>query len=503
MLRILYATFFFVILFSCNSMKDNTKQDIVERKILFANDSVYNQIVLKNRGNKAAVFSLKWNDSFFFSDQEITQQIIRMRSEFINEPLERKAWRYVIQNIRYSFPLTENAWQHSPGLMINSIGNGVCDDLAIVLSNLWKNLGFNSRVWSLGGHVVPEVEINGKWQMYDPTYQVYYINSENEVAGVEELSKTPSMIRDPYTIVDLQRCNVISYYLRYSSSVADIYSSVYDNFVTNNQNEKANMYDTLFYIPKNATISFPVSYNQEIINKDFLEPDFSFLSVNISEVRLADLYLPLVLYAIEGRGKVAIDNNEFDITSDELIKYINSFPMFHRHLFFSGDSLNAVAYYLINKKEGTSVSNSLLLKGFNIDCVSVETRNFEKEIIESNSTNVHSIACNHLKDLNKFKAGFVSHYSTSGVINEWGEISERIKYIIETEANLSQNKKRDKYSLINKKISFLKNMFANNQSLDTFFLKISDTEHFIIFYIYCEYYSKEELAILLNHIINS
>src|SRR5207302_639262 len=120
-----------------------------------------------------------------------------MAAAYPGEPLQRKVWRFIRDN-RYHFEAVTGApWFESPGLFFNSAGFGYCDDSAALFYHLMTGLGYPARVWGLSGHVVAEVRVNDRWELWDPDLEAYYLNRAGLVAGVEELAGDPDLITHP------------------------------------------------------------------------------------------------------------------------------------------------------------------------------------------------------------------------------------------------------------------------------------------------------------------
>lgn len=114
------------------------------------------------------------------------------------------AWEIVSHFTEHISPLWDNwnqyppyDWGHSPALMLNSLGFGICDDMATVLHALWRELGYSTRVWGLNGHTVSEIYVENKWQMYDADFKVYYHTRDLQVASVSELIADTSLVNNP------------------------------------------------------------------------------------------------------------------------------------------------------------------------------------------------------------------------------------------------------------------------------------------------------------------
>lgn len=267
---------FFLCFLSCAQDKN---PDLVEiRKSINKNDL----LIIENISESESCFLFKFQDGFFTTD-EIVKHIKNMPGEFTGEPLERKAWRFVIDNIDYLPSISESRIIHHPLTLINSIGFGQCDDLASSLYFIWKTLGFESRIWELGGHVVPEVYANKKWQMYDPSYQVYYYNKKNDVAGVEELALNHEYIsnsidkvgvyRDNFSASGISSDSIINVFdsLRYSKFMENYYLTLEDNKI-NPWYQNFSSFDSMkICLSPGDEISVPVYKDQLLKMKGWLD----------------------------------------------------------------------------------------------------------------------------------------------------------------------------------------------------------------------------------------
>jgi len=86
-----------------------------------------------------------------------------------NTPEEKaqRLWQLVQRYMYAAHPAHEDARLHDPLVMFRNYGYGYCDDFAWNLASLWREIGLNSRVWGLSGHVVSEVYYDGGWHLYD------------------------------------------------------------------------------------------------------------------------------------------------------------------------------------------------------------------------------------------------------------------------------------------------------------------------------------------------
>ncbi len=208
-------------------------------------------VSLHNAGAAVVDFGLTFNQKFGLDTPGIIREILEMAPEYAGESIPRKVWRFIKAN-RYHFePITSSNWYHAPALFFNSAGFGYCDDSASVFRHLITAMGYPARVWLLNGHVVAEVFNNNRWEMWDPDLEVYYLNHQGLVSGVEELAADPGLITNPVSPLP-------NIEWPYSQVVADIYGTQGDNSVVQWYSDLpiADPSMTL-QVPPGATFEFP------------------------------------------------------------------------------------------------------------------------------------------------------------------------------------------------------------------------------------------------------
>ena len=260
-------------------------------------------------------FKLKWNGMFSNMDT-ILWQIRSMRPEFEGEPLERKAWRFVISHMDFSRNVFDDPRLHDPLLQFNSLGYGQCDDMATALYFIWKALGFEARIWGLGKHVVPEVYSNGTWQMYDASFQVYYNNAKGSPAGVEELTRNNRLIYHPFnriknTSVNNIDTNIIDK-LRYSNSVGKHYLSDTGHFITASYYQTFRIRNMDMSIPPRSTVLFPYYDTRVFTELDWnKEPTGNnyYLKLIIEPGVTGTIKMPLMMIGISGNAEFCSEGN--------------------------------------------------------------------------------------------------------------------------------------------------------------------------------------------------
>lgn len=336
---------------------------------------------IANKGVNISIFRLNFNDQFFESDYDVLNEIFLMQPEYKDEPIYRKTWRFICDNRHHQVPLTEELWYHSPALFFNSVGFGYCDDSAVIYSHILRMLGYETRVWGLSGHVVSEVLVNNRWEMYDPDLKVYYYNKEGNVAGVEELSNSPNLITNPIMPIVDRGDNTDWYKDAYSKSVADLYS-------TSEDNEIANWYrcnplkEYMFYIklPPGSSFQFPGIYAKPLQTLDSsINTGYANAKLSLPRDWKGQLEIPLVIQTIVGEGNVIIDNQVYKIGTLSMQEKIDQRAEFINVLKFDGNNSNVEIIYLINPHViKMSNLNLITLRGSNLSTVKTTLVNLSK-----------------------------------------------------------------------------------------------------------------------------
>ncbi|OWY20985.1 hypothetical protein C7N43_00670 [Sphingobacteriales bacterium UPWRP_1] len=285
--------------------------------------------VIENSSSDSAVFRLKVNGNLFYDVEELVKAIEQLPDTRKGNPDYEKAWQLVSNGIAFYHPLTESAWQHNPLLLFNSIGFGQCDDLAITLAQLWSAMGYQSRVWGLNGHVVPEIYANNRWQMYDPSYRVYYtISSQtNLVASVEDLAGNAALVTGggnlfPFNTASDARVQ----FFRFSAVVAKRYSSVKDNYLIPSQNYQFRNLPLPppFTLPPKSELMFPVLVDSAVSNTPLTEIAYAQAMLTLpANTKGIVAEQPLLLTAIFGKGRLKIGNQVKELPQNFLEQKID------------------------------------------------------------------------------------------------------------------------------------------------------------------------------------
>jgi hypothetical protein len=333
-------------------------------------------VQLANTATATATFSMTFNGALYPSSDELCAEILTMPPEYAGEPVHRKAWRFIRDHRYHYTPLTELRWQHTPALFLNSIGFGYCDDSASLLYFLWSHMGFEARVWDLGGHVVPEVFVQGRWEMYDaglpgvsdryydnllgPQQCVYYYNRQDQVAGVEELVADGTLITEPQHPVN-PILETSSPYYCYSASLAERYTSTRDNAVEPWYMVDEPRYTFLLQIPAGGCLLLPGRF-ANLLRVTYGDPSPPLMATALLRIPAGysgTLDNRLVLHSIRGSSldTVTISGQTFAVGSPELQDFIDERARGR------GDAIGAVTFgRLASPVEMVFLLNPLLVE---------------------------------------------------------------------------------------------------------------------------------------------
>ncbi|MCB0569453.1 MAG: hypothetical protein KDC66_06815 [Phaeodactylibacter sp.] len=143
--------------------------------------------IITNTGGHDAAFTLDINGTFWLTADKIAAQLQKQSPDSLAFVLNSLALVHSLS--RNAPPMSTERWMHNPEVLLNSLGQGFCDDRAAALCRIWQAGGLEARIWHLEGHTVPEVKLGGRWQLFDPDVGVYYTNGDSAVCSVEAIAR--------------------------------------------------------------------------------------------------------------------------------------------------------------------------------------------------------------------------------------------------------------------------------------------------------------------------
>lgn len=284
-----------------------------------------NAITISNRGMSAAVFRLEHNNFPSFATlEEVAAFVSGMPATYPDEPFASKLWRFVRDSVIHEYPLSQEQWIYDPLVTLNSLGWGLCSNVASLYARIARAAGYEARVWGLGGHVVPEIRVGDDWQMFDPDLGVFYYDRQGRVASVEALGSDPSLITVPEAPIH----SLASYPEPYNDFVRSIYERRDDNVVEPwYDGPDAPLHGTVV-LPAGAALTYPGHWSGQPTGFDsgqsFPINYFRHAVIDLPANFRGQFTLPWMLHAIEGHGQVRIEGREFELGSDELRDWLVS-----------------------------------------------------------------------------------------------------------------------------------------------------------------------------------
>lgn len=274
-------------------------------------------IRIANTSTSDVTFELKHNGArIATSGEQMLQDVREGADERPAEEFERKLWRYLRDNVYHYAPITEAVWIHDPLLLVNSIGFGFCDDVASAYVSLARQADYPARAWGLSGHVVPEVQVGGSWSLYDPDLSVYYEDDAGHVVGAAELFVNPALITAPRNPLTPSYGS----WTGYSGQVADVYSTVGDNHEWWEFTFVPPRATGDLTLPAGATVTYPGRWTDPPSVYDGLPSPsvYAELRMDVPANFAGTVDWPLVLWAVEGPGRVSVGTRVYDAGSAEL-----------------------------------------------------------------------------------------------------------------------------------------------------------------------------------------
>lgn len=279
-------------------------------------------LLLWNRGDGDRQVRLAFNGQNMANLNGVLEEILALPVAYNGEPLYRKAWRYVIAHRQRTVPVAVGNFQYQPDLWLRSIGSSYCEAQATALHFIWKAMGHEARVIGLTGHVVPEIKIDGRWQVFDPYLATYYTDrSGQKIVGVAELEQDPSLVSSPATPL------LPLWDTAYSQLVADIYRSADDNFLMYwVMDPTVKPMGNELQIPSGGFAEFEAAAS---LARPSTEPDYQ---VDMAQMRLwvppgytGTIKLPLVLVDVQGAGQVKMLGRSLNPSTTDIRALLNEF----------------------------------------------------------------------------------------------------------------------------------------------------------------------------------
>jgi hypothetical protein len=296
-------------------------RDVTRNLVLTINQPATSAILIENRTALSIDLDLVHNDARTFSTiGAIVQHVQDLREEFPGEGFGRKLWRFIRDSTYHDVPFNAEQWLYDPWPTI-PLGWGFCGHVAGTYAKIARAAGYEARVWGLNGHVVPEILLDGEWQMFDPDVAVYYKKRDGSIAGVHDLEDDPSLVSNPFEPIfgDFSAFNYVN---PYSSYIADTYATPEDNFTGNTFISPLDYLENRIELPPGARLMYPGRWSGEVTGVDgevpYVVRDYRQALLQLPDTWTGRLKLPWMLWEILGSGTILVDGIAFDVGSEAL-----------------------------------------------------------------------------------------------------------------------------------------------------------------------------------------
>ncbi|MDP3082621.1 MAG: hypothetical protein Q8N44_02855 [Rubrivivax sp.] len=291
-------------------------------------------VVVANPTAQSIHFNLAINGLRFFSnDDDVLSEVVAASPSGDDADFAQVLWRFMVRHRYHYEPYTAQRWGHSPTLFLNSLGYGLCDDIASVTRALASRRGLESRVWFLNGHLVSEIRVAGRWQVYDADLEAYYQLRDGRIAGVEDLAADPTLMsapQQPLTQVSTSLLEFLQQFLpgfvmniapAYSQPYIDIYANTHDNWVEPWYHEVPDIGAATppLMLPPGASLSVESALSRSLLSfNGFSIPRAATVALRLADGWAGALPLPLLVVDVQGSGRLRIDGEEFEVGSAAL-----------------------------------------------------------------------------------------------------------------------------------------------------------------------------------------
>jgi len=263
------SSFFYIMLFSlilsgCSNKQE--KNNFISRPevfykeyVLAVKDTAFTKLCISNKNKSSVSLIFQINDKWWFSEQQLVRSVLDLDAGYKIKADEKayKAWIFTMLNSVHQPPFDlEQAEINNPLVFFNSDGRGYCYNRAVCLAKIWSYLGFQSRIVHLGGHAVPEVFEANTWKMFDPDNGIFFKDSSENIASVNEIAENPQgLIMDTgMALYSEQLINL----LFNKEDFIKLFTSEENNVVDTSGIIERKTENTFLTIPPDARFEFPV-----------------------------------------------------------------------------------------------------------------------------------------------------------------------------------------------------------------------------------------------------
>jgi hypothetical protein len=359
-----------IILFACKNQ--NTINYNIE-----LTDYKKSYFEIENSDKKAAEFNIKINNKNFNTTENIIEFI---KKEYKDLTTPEQVWHFVTDYTIHNTIISKNNWLYNPIFLVNSAGSGLCGFRSALMTNLLIEMGEETRSWCVNGHVITEVLVNNRWQVYDPDKGVVYYNENSEICSFDELCGNTTYISNPINIKCIT--NICDSIWATSTELANMYATSEDNVIFNTEYPKtksSNKYS--FILPPKSKLSFPIpDSNPEVL--------FSYAKLTIPPQITGNINLPLIPYNIEAKqAEVLFMNKNITNRKEELQELVSEAKTSDFQMFIRNNQSGIIITYYINPLVYAPQSDNEIILTGKFDNITIAALQFNENIEQKTGDN--------------------------------------------------------------------------------------------------------------------
>lgn len=351
--------------------------DVTKERVIAADMVNGDSVTMLNTSTADIGIQLEHNGfPLFQSDEEIVRFVENMKPEVADEPFERKLWRFVRDSVYHNVPLTTDVQFTEPWALVGSLGWGFCNHVSGTYVRLARVAGYEAHVWGLYGHVVPEIKVADRWQVFDPDLAVFYLTRDFQVAGIADLQNDVSLVTAPTGVP----VSGAGYDYPYSPVIAGYYASASNNSIADNYNiapEQA-QYQPLV-LPPGSALTYPGRWTSTVMGVDgkvpYEVPYYLQAHLRIPAGWTGTVPAPWMVWEIRGSGRVRIFDTEYEIGSIELQELLQrSKRQITRVEVLSSTEDTRIVFFINAMRYALHASNIVRITGKDVWAIDLGTR---------------------------------------------------------------------------------------------------------------------------------
>lgn len=322
------------------------------------------KLIITNNGDKQARFILQINGLSVYEPDSLAAFI---NSNYDNMTRAEKVWRFINDYTIHNGLISTKSWLYNPSILINSAGGSLCGFRSAAMTNILLQMGEQARSWCVGGHVVSEVLVDGKWQVYDADLGVVYYNLSNEICSFAELCADTTLITQPIGMCCISTpCDSLRATDR---TLAKLYASTSDNCLFNTAYKPLlTKRSSYFVVPPKAHLVFPIPDASDTSN-------FALMELHLPKQWTGCIDIPFIPYDYVGNATLFYDGSVMKPAASSWTGKLEKQQQLKTIIYVQENNTGVIIRYYINpfiyclkgKNEITIIGTGLMNIGVSVE----------------------------------------------------------------------------------------------------------------------------------------